>query len=184
MPIVLSHGGETIFSSGSRSNQLLVGTTKGVVFMERDRSPSGWRIVHRALEDKHIHAIIVEPESSTIFAGATEDSVYASIDGGQTWDRRDNGLTQNDINCLASARVNGGVRVFAGTEPAHLFYSDDLGYNWAELTALRAVDMSCWRFPAPPHIAHTKHINVHPQDTNTLFISIEQGGLLKSTDAG
>ena len=39
-------------------------------------------------------------------------------------------------------------------------------------------------FPAPPHIAHTKHINFHPQDPHTLFVGIEQGGLLKSTDDG
>ena len=184
MPVVLSHGGKTIFSSSSPSKQLLVGTTKGVVFMERDSSSTGWNVAHRALEDKHIHAIIVEPESSTIFVGATEGSIFASTDNGQTWERRDNGLTQNDIYSLASARVNGGTRVFAGTQPAHLFYSDDLGHNWSELTALRSVDMSRWTFPAPPHIAHTKHINFHPQDPNTLFISIEQGGLLKSTDAG
>jgi len=44
--------------------------------------------------------------------------------------------------------------------------------------------MSRWGFPAPPYIAHTKHINFHPHDPRTLFIGIEQGGLLKSTDAG
>ena len=76
------------------------------------------------------------------------------------------------------------ARVFAGTEPAHLFYSDDLGGNWIELPALRSVDMSKWGFPAPPHIAHTKHINFHPQEPHTLLIGIEQGGLLKSTDDG
>jgi len=74
--------------------------------------------------------------------------------------------------------------MYAGTEPAHLFYSDDLGHNWTELPALRSVDMSRWGFPAPPHIAHTKHINFHPQDPHTLFVGIEQGGLLKSTDDG
>jgi photosystem II stability/assembly factor-like uncharacterized protein len=44
--------------------------------------------------------------------------------------------------------------------------------------------MSQWGFPAPPHIAHTKHITFHPQDPNTLFVGVEQGGLLKSSDAG
>ncbi|MFQ6028028.1 MAG: glycosyl hydrolase, partial [Dehalococcoidia bacterium] len=85
---------------------------------------------------------------------------------------------------LASARVNGGARIFAGTEPAHLFCSDDLGRSWSELEALRSVDTSQWFFPGPPHIAHTKHINFHPDDVNTLFIGIEVGGLIKSTDGG
>ena len=44
--------------------------------------------------------------------------------------------------------------------------------------------MSRWGFPAPPHIEHTKHITFHPQDPHTLFVGVEQGGLLKSTDDG
>ena len=182
MAITLSHGGDTIFSSPSQSNEVLVGTREGVVFLKRNGA--GWQESHRGLVDKHIHAVIIEPVSGTIFAGATRDSIYASEDGGYTWDRRDQGLTEHDIYCLASAQLSGGTRIFAGTEPAHLFYSDDLGRHWAEFSELRSVDMSQWTFPAPPFTAHVKHINFHPNDPNTLIISIEQGGLLKSTDAG
>ena len=184
MAIALSHGGTSIYASPSASDQVLVGTIEGVVFMERDKDGSGWNIAHRALTEQHIHALIVEPESNTIFAGVTKGSIFASTDRGYTWEARDRGLTQNDIYSLSYAQHNGGVRIFAGTEPAHLFCSDDLGLNWQELPAMRSVDMSGWCFPPPPHIAHTKHINFHPDDPETLFISIEQGGLLKSTDGG
>ena len=182
MAITLSHGGDSIFTSSSPLNEVLVGTKEGVVWIERQGSE--WGVTHRALTDKHIHAVIIEPVSGTIFAGATFDSIYASEDGGQTWERRDNGLTEHDIYSLASARLNGGTRIFAGTEPAHLFYSDDMGKGWSEFPSLLSVDTSRWTFPVPPNIAHTKHINFHPNDPNTLFISIEQGGLLKSTDGG
>ncbi|MCH7930126.1 MAG: glycosyl hydrolase, partial [Proteobacteria bacterium] len=155
-----------------------------MAFLKREANGSGWKVVNRAITDKHIHAVIVEPISGAIIAGATHDSVYVSEDGGDTWDQRDNGIVEHDIYSLASARVNGGARIFVGTQPAHLYYSDDLGHNWTELEALRSVDMAAWTFPAPPHIAHTKHINFHPADPNTLFISIEQGGLVKSTDGG
>ena len=184
MALTLSHGGDTIFSSPTRSDEVLVGTKEGVVFIRRSADGSGWGVANRALTDKHIHAVIIEPLSGAIIAGATRDSIYVSEDGGNTWERRDNGITETDIYSLASARVNGGARIFAGSEPAYLYYSDDLGRNWSELAALRSVDMSGWTFPAPPHIAHTKHINFHPDDPDTLFISIEQGGLLKSTNAG
>ena len=184
MALTLSHGGDTIFTSDSPSQEVWIGTKEGVVLVTRDGNGSGWGVSRRALTDKHIHALIIEPMSGTIFAGATRDSIYASEDGGHTWERRDNGLTEHDIYSLASARINGGARIFAGTEPAHLFYSDDLGQHWAELSELRSVDTSQWTFPAPPFVAHTKHINFHPDDPNTLFISIEQGGLIKSTDGG
>ncbi len=182
--IALSHGGPTIYSSPAPANQVLIGTIQGVVCLERGADSSGWYVSHRALTDKHIHALVIEPESGTIFAGANHGSIFASADGGRTWERRDHGLTEHDVYSLACTRLAAGPRIFAGTEPAHLFCSDDLGRTWSELPALRSVDMSKWGFPAPPYIAHTKHITFHPHDPQTLFVGVEQGGLLKSTDAG
>ena len=184
MTIALSHGGPTIYSSPSPSSQVLVGTIEGVVILERERVGDPWHIAHRGLVHKHIHALMVEPTSGIIFAGATKGSVHTSLDGGYTWELRDRGLTQDDIYSLSWSRHDGGVRIFAGTEPAHLFCTDDLGLTWNEMPAMRSVDMSGWCFPAPPHIAHTKHINFHPSEPETMFVSIEQGGLLKSTDFG
>ena len=82
-------------------------------------------------------------------------------------------------------RIDGRVRLFAGTEPAHLFVSDDLGVNWSEMPSLRSVpSVPKWNFPAPPHIGHVKHINFDPDNPNTIYASIEVGGLLRSTDGG
>ena len=184
MAITLSHGGPTMYRSSSPSRQVLVGTIQGIVCMEREASGQGWRVARRMLPDKHIHALLIEPESGTLFAGANHGSIFASTDEGQTWERRDKGLTEHNIYSLACVRRPGGVRLFAGTEPAHLFSSDDLGLSWTELPAFRSVETSHWTFPAPPHIAHTKHINFHPHDPETLFIGVEQGGLIKSTDGG
>jgi len=184
MAITLSHGGPTIYRSAEPSRQVLVGTIEGVACLERDSGGGGWHVAHRTLTDKHVHALMIEPESGTIFAGIKHGSMFVSGDGGRTWDRRDKGLTEQNVYSLACARLADGVRVFAGTEPAHLFYSDDLGRGWTELPALRSVDTSRWSFPAPPGVAHTKHINIHPRDAQTLFIGVEQGGLLMSTDAG
>ncbi|HYA27652.1 MAG TPA: sialidase family protein, partial [Acidobacteriota bacterium] len=137
MAIGLSHGGTTIYSSPTPSQQLLVGTREGAITIERDRSE--WRIAHRAITDKHISALMKEPESGLIFAGAFHGGVYVSTDDGKTWEARANGMTQNNVYSLAAKRMNGRLRVFAGTEPAHLFVSDDHGMNWSELPALRTV---------------------------------------------
>ena len=81
--------------------------------------------------------------------------------------------------------MNGHVRLFAGTEPAHLFVSEDLGLNWRELPALRSVpSVPKWSFPAPPHVGHVKHINFDADNPNTIYASVEVGGLLRSTDGG
>jgi len=183
MAIGLSHGGSTIYSSPSLSKEVLVGTKEGVAIIAREGS--GWKLAHRALTDKHISAIIVEPESGLTFAGAFHGSIHASADGGRTWESRANGLSQENVYSLASTRMNGRARLFAGTEPAHLFMSDDLGLHWNEIPSLRSVpSVPKWSFPAPPHIGHVKHINFEPQNPTTIYASVEVGGLLKSTDAG
>jgi photosystem II stability/assembly factor-like uncharacterized protein len=183
MAIGLSHGGTTIYSSPSRSNEVLVGTREGIAIIAREGS--AWQVAHRALTDRHVSAIIMEPESGLTIAGAFHGSVHVSADGGRTWEPRGNGLTQTNVYSLASTRVDGHARLYAGTEPAHLFVSDDLGLHWTEVPSLRSVpSVPKWSFPAPPHIGHVKHINFDPDNPTTIYASIEVGGLLKSTDAG
>src|SRR5207244_6296076 len=184
MAIGLSHGGSNIYSSTEQTHQVWVATKDGIVLVEH-ADDGQWRVAHRALRGLHISSIIFEPKSRMMLAGAFFGSVHASSDGGKSWERRETGLTVHDVYSLASAVVEGKARIYAGTEPAHLFYSDDLGLHWTELPGLRAVPSApTWSFPAPPHIAHTKFITFDPRDSNTIYACIEQGALLKSTDAG
>ncbi|HZH83312.1 MAG TPA: hypothetical protein VFD87_09220, partial [Phototrophicaceae bacterium] len=184
MAIGLSHGGSNVYSSAERSGELWVGTQDGLVMFTRDDG-GHWREGRRALRGQHISSIIFERTSGTIFAGAFFGSIHASADGGKTWERRDNGMPVHDVYSLACKAVDGKVRVYAGTQPAHLFVSEDMGHHWNELPSLRSVPtVAQWTFPAPPHVAHTKFITFDPQDEKTLYACIEQGAFLKSTDEG
>src|SRR5207244_11360659 len=128
---------------------------------------------------------IFERTSGLMFAGAFFGSVHASADGGKRLEHRQNGLTMDYVYSLASTVVDGQVRVYVGTQPAHLFCSEDLGQHWTELPTLRSVPSApTWSFPAPPHVAHTKFITFDPHDPTTIYACIEQGALLKSTDSG
>jgi photosystem II stability/assembly factor-like uncharacterized protein len=172
-----------MYRSPEPSRQVLVGTAEGVAIIERDNG--GWRLAHRALSDQFISAIVLEPESGLIFAGAFFGSVSVSSDGGLTWQQRADGIRFQDVYSLAVTKVNGRPRVYAGTQPAHLFYTDDLGRSWSEMPALREVPtVGKWSFPVPPHVAHTKFITFDPVDSNVIYVCIEQGALLKSEDGG
>lgn len=185
MAIGLSHGGATIYASAFASNEVLVGTREGVVAIARAEAAAEWRVAHRTLADKHISAIIIEPENGWIFAGAFHGSVHMSADGGRSWEPRSSGMSQNNVYSLAARRIDGRVQLFAGTEPAHLFASDDFGAHWEEIPSLRGVpSVPKWSFPAPPHIGHVKHINFDPDAPETIYASIEVGGLLRSRDNG
>src|SRR5262245_41774328 len=86
MAIALSHGGPAIYRSPAPSRHVLVGTIQGVACMERDESGPGWHVADRTLLGKHIHALLIEPESGTVFAGVNHGSIFASVDGGHTWE--------------------------------------------------------------------------------------------------
>ncbi len=185
MAVGLTHSGPNVYSSPAPARELLVGTRDGLVILERAGRGAAWRVAHRALEGCFISAVVVEPDSGTIFAGAFHGGLHASTDGGRTWERRENGLFIDDVFSLAARRVGGRTRLFAGTEPANLFYSDDLGGHWTHLPNLRNVKtVDQWWFPPPPHVAHTKFITFDPVDERVIYACIEQGALLKSEDYG
>jgi photosystem II stability/assembly factor-like uncharacterized protein len=184
MAICVSHGGPTTYLSQTPSSELFVGTVDGVAVLQKD-GDGQWSLYAKALEGMHVHALLLEPTSGFIFAGIHKGTVYASKDRGLTWEKKDNGITQNDIYCLAAINDNGKSKIYAGTEPAHLFQSDNLGESWNEIKSLRSVpSASKWTFPAPPHIGHVKNIAFHPEDSRKIYVCIEQGGLLRSDDGG
>ncbi len=185
MAIGLSHGGTTVYSSQARSSEVWVGTKEGIVVIERDAGAGGWRVARRFLADKHISAIVTDAASGLTFAGAFHGSLQVSADGGKTWETRNHGLTEQNVYSLAAVCRDGVTRLYLGTEPAHMFYSDDLAQSWSELPRLRSVaSVAKWKFPVPPHLAHTKHITFDPLDPQTVYACIEVGALLRSRDGG
>ena len=183
MTIAVSHGGgATVLAADALSEEALVGTVDGVVRIVR--GAAGWTAAERTLEGKHVHALAQDPKSGVWFCGVEHGGIYASEDDGRTWEKRDFGLAQPNVYSISVAETDGRTLVFAGTEPAHLFVSDDLGLTWTEKLALHAQETDAWRFPAPPHVAHLKHISFHPNDSRVVYASIEQGGLYRSDDGG
>lgn len=184
MAICLSHGGTTTYSSPSPSHEVLVGTVGGVFTIQRENTKE-WRISRRSLEGCHVSSLALEPSRGLAFAGLHKGSIYGSGDLGKTWEPKDKGLTEKDIYSLSWAETSGRVRLYAGTEPACLFLSDDLGERWHELESLRSVpSVPQWTFPAPPHTAHVKNIVVDPGNAKKIYVAIEVGALLKSEDGG
>ena len=117
--------------------------------------------------------------------GAHNGGFFVSEDDGRTWERRTNGLAVEHVFCLRAHTEGVENVVYAGTEPVSLFRSADEGRNWIELPSIRHVPGNeKWTFPPPPHIAHTKSLTFAANDPKTIYLSVEQGGLLKTTDGG
>ena len=102
MVVCLSPGGPNVHRSDGPPEELAVATTEGVVFLSRSGQGGVWREGRRALDDKHIHVLLIEPTRGILFAGTHGDGIYASSDGGRTWEQRNEGLRSLDIYCMES----------------------------------------------------------------------------------
>ena len=183
MFVCLSPGGQLLTHGETAGDKLLVGTVDGVFSFRRDNG--SWKQDNVHLPGKHVSAVIFEPTTGTLLAGTYGCEIYASADEGGTWEKRDGGIGDKEIYSLATQLVDGKPRVYAGTQPAHLYYSDDLGKSWTDMPAFRQVPgVEKWTFPAEPHQAHAKSITFHPTDPDIIHVAVEVGGFLRTTDGG
>lgn len=181
----LSPNGTDICHLEAPPLSILVSTMSGIAELRRAEVGAEWRLINQSLKGHHISSIMVEPLSGALFAGTHGSGLHRSLDGGATWTPAMNGISSYHVFSLGLDVRGDRVTLFAGTEPSMLFRSTDLGDHWEELAAMKDVPgYEKWNFPAPPHIAHTKHIVVDPRTPDTLYVSVEQGALLKTVDGG
>jgi photosystem II stability/assembly factor-like uncharacterized protein len=185
MAVCLSHGGVTIYCVDGPSNDILAATVDGVIFLSRKDEGSPWVVKRKALEGRHVIALMIEPTSGTIFATMHNGGIAASEDFGESWEFRNQGIASENVYCINYSISDGRVKLYVGTEPAHLYVSEDMGSSWHELSSLRSVpSLPKWTFPAPPHDAHVKNIAIDPKNPKVIYVCVEQGGLFKSVDEG
>jgi photosystem II stability/assembly factor-like uncharacterized protein len=181
----VSPNGRAEYPTDAPVTRLLVGTIKGVHVLERTETSSAWRLADTCLEGRQISSLVFHAGSGQVFAGIAGHGLYASADQGRTWQLRASGLRIDHVFAMAVDGRQSHPVLYAGTLPPALFRSTDLGQSWQELSTLNEIpDADKWNFRAPPGAPHVKNIAFHPTERTTLFVCIEQGGLMKTTDAG
>lgn len=182
----LSPNGQNTCRGDAPPSKLLVATVTGISVLERERAGAPWTNRGVRLEGKHCGSLMLEPRRGGVFAGFHENGgLYYSADGGETWERRMNGITIDHVFSLAYAHEGERIVLYAGTEPASIFRSDDYGASWVEQPGIKeAPGREKWVFPGKPHIPHVKSISVSLADPRTLWALVEQGALLRTTDGG
>lgn len=142
----------------------------------------GWRTERTALDGKSINTLVASPDAGAVFAAATGEGVYVSNDGGATWDL----AFEGDVRTIAFDPRQPWA-LYAGTEPARLFRSDDAGDSWQEVEGLQRLPEEVrdrWWFPQPPHQGHVLSICVDPRNSQVIYLGIEHGGIFRTEDGG
>jgi photosystem II stability/assembly factor-like uncharacterized protein len=180
----LSPNGQNINTLDAPPTRLIVATVQGVSLLDRTSPSAPWTDRGRKL-DGHISSIMREPKRGGVFAGMHSGGLYYSADNGETWSLCMNGITIEHIFCLGYAHHGEKIVLYAGTQPASMFRSDDYGQTWVEQPGVKETEgREAWSFPSPPHDAHVKAMTIDPRDPNVIYAGVEQGDLLKTTDGG
>ncbi len=155
-----------------------------VVFRETER---GWD-VDVLLAGVGAQCLALDPQvPDTVVVGTFDQGLFLSTDGGCTW-RQAAGLPARRVLSVAvspSWRVGGRGVVLAGCEPSALYWSEDGGERWQEMTALRQLPSApTWSFPPRPWTSHVRAIALSPTEPGLVLVGIELGGVVRSTDGG
>ena len=116
------------------------------------------------------------------WCGTRRAGVFRSDDGGASW--RPVGLVGRLIMSITASPVDPHV-VWVGTEPSEVWRSGDAGTTWEQASRLETLPSSSeWSFPPRPDTHHVRWIACHPLDPNRLWVAIEAGALVSTTDGG
>ena len=160
-----------------------VGTREGGIF-KVSRKSGGWAASEPSLAGKGLMCLSLNSSGETLYAGFFRGGVYRSRDGGKSWEKKSNGITESDVRAIAIHPKDENV-VFAGTEPCALFVSTNGGESWEETRSFRETEVAKRAFfPVPPNIGHVRTIEFSPGNPDMMYAGIEVSGLLVSEDGG
>ena len=162
-----------------------LGTDDGLVTL-CSQDGATWQVAHHGLRGWAVPAVAVVPSApNRVLAATRGDGVWLSEDCGETWAKPCYGKRgPGKVQSLTLDARQGG-RLYAGGEPIDLFVSEDLGRSWERLDSVWDVPgIGAIDYPVKTVEPHVRHIAVDPQDPNTLYIALQVGYMLKSTDGG
>ncbi len=154
-----------------------------------DVAADGVATTTHTLTEPATSSVTIDPhDPDRIVAGTFDRSAWLTRDGGNSWEYIGHGIHSTHVSAVAMSparRGEAGSAIHVGTEPANLYRSEDDGATWEFFPALPELPSSrSWSFPPRPWTHHTRWITPHPDDPDLIFVGVELGGVMRSTDGG
>jgi photosystem II stability/assembly factor-like uncharacterized protein len=164
---------------------LYIGTDEGVV-TARSRDQQSWQIGERGLKRWEISELAIAPaEPNKVFAGTRGDGVWMSEDFGKTWNKPCYGKRGPGKVRSITIDPHDCRRLYAGCEPTDVFMSEDEGKNWVRFDAIWDLpSIAANPYPLASVEPHARDVTVDPADANVLYVALQLGHIIKSTDRG
>ncbi|MGH7845221.1 MAG: WD40/YVTN/BNR-like repeat-containing protein [Candidatus Binatia bacterium] len=164
---------------------LFVGTDAGILTL-RSADDHYWQIESQELEDWSVTDLAAIPSApNRLFAATRGDGIWFTEDFGKSWKKPSCGKRgPGKVRCIELDPYDNNI-VYAGTEPIDLFVSRDAALTWERLEGVRDVPwVATVGYPAARVEPHVRDIAVDPQDPATIYIALQVGYILKTTDGG
>jgi photosystem II stability/assembly factor-like uncharacterized protein len=154
---------------------MLIGTSDGVFLADGSGAP-------RPVEGLAGHEVrALKASNGTIYAGA-ENGVYLSKNNGRSWNL--SGVEGRIVWDIATAPGDERT-IYAGTQPAALYRSQDGGETWAEIDSMQQIPGSeKWCVPNSPAGARARTLVLDAGNPNRYWVGLEVGGVLATPDDG
>ncbi|HEX2164868.1 MAG TPA: hypothetical protein VHM02_13045, partial [Thermoanaerobaculia bacterium] len=161
---------------------LLVATRDRLLVVE----PEGGAVAEGAeLSGRRLSCLAADPLApGRAWCGTSGEGLWATDDAGRSWRRV--GLAGVEITAVAASPAEAG-RVWAGTEPSALWRGTEAGDGWRFERARGLDELPSapeWSFPPEPATHHVRWIACHPSDPGRLWLAIEAGALVSTSDGG
>lgn len=178
---------------------VLVGTRKGAWTYTSDTKREDWQISEPMMPGWTVNHMSADlrRDPPRLYAAANHwawgPSVARSDDGGKTWEQRSPGLgfpTDMGLSITSVWHVEPGHAsqpgvVYAGTQPAGLFRSEDWGETWAPVDGLnRHPFRQFWGPTGSAGDSSLHSIQVDPREANRVYVAISTGGTWVTEDGG
>jgi len=164
---------------------LYLGTDEGVITLKSEDGHA-WKVEHHALKDWSVPEVAVSPSApNRVFAGTRGDGVWLSEDFGATWKKPCYGKRgPGKVRCLTIDPHDSNT-LYAGTEPIDVFISRDAAKSWKRLDSVWNIPwVETVVYPVAAVEPHVRDITVDPKDPKTMYIALQVGYMLKTTDGG
>jgi photosystem II stability/assembly factor-like uncharacterized protein len=191
---------------------ILAGTTKGVFLLDGSPDRSDWNLTGPHCDGWPVNHVIGDPATGMIWAAGGSDwhgaGIWRSADHGRTWSLAR--LTKGKFDVWMesdpdfAARIGWtpgpapqfdgeaasvwslgrvGRRLYAGTNPAQLFASDDDGATWTRVEGLTDhPSRPDWNPGAAGLVLHS--ITADPADPDKIWVGISAAGIFATEDGG
>lgn len=169
---------------------ILIGTKKGVFIAQSDAARRSWELRGPFCETWPMQHVIGDPATGAIYGAAGNEwfgpAVWKSTDLGESWSHSSEGLTyeagQEPIKAVWSLAARNG-RLYAGVQPAGLFFSDDAGQTWTHVDGLQKHPTRPeWQPGGAGLILHS--LVPDHSDGDRIWIGISSAGVFFTGDGG